>query len=121
MRDAPVFHGRDHVRSDPILAEWIELTLAAGWSNVGGTRAPSRYRFVPPYDASPVVGDAVTTPPGRHSVEIELAITGGTAGTLIATLPFTLPYDISVVGHDDTGAFHVFTVKQSGEIMDGYA
>lgn len=109
----PVIHGRDHAPggADAISSKWHTLTLVPSWVNVGGARPPARYRVMPPQDHVS----------GVPALELQLAVTGGTAGSQVTSLPYTFDFDASLIGHDETGALHVFTVKADGTVWDGVA
>lgn len=113
----PLVHGRDHQwrGADPLPADWIYVgeldapLFQNGWGNVGGTKAPLRFRYLPSKDHDSQL-------PG---IEIQGSITGGAFGTTIFTLPITYDFDVHLPATDDAGAFEVFTVKQNGDVMWG--
>lgn len=118
MSEKPIMHGRDHSGGgmDPIQADWVYVGASGApafqnsWTNAGGTKVPMRYRFLPQKDF------------GNQQVGIELqgSVTGGTTGTTVFTLPITLDYDLHLAASDDTGAYVVFTVQQSGDVVFGF-
>ncbi len=77
---------------------------------MGGDKAPLRFALCPGKDADT----------GQPRFEIEGSITGGTTGTVIFTLPFTLDYDIYRATVDSTGATGSVTIQQSGDVIAGY-
>lgn len=107
-------HGRSHGSrgSDPVLAVWHTLDLSGGdWTNVGGDYPNSRYRFLAEID-----GDQ------EPAVELEVYVTGGTAGSVIGNIgvtyaknhpPFFVP--------DGSGDPHAITLLANGDIQDGVA
>jgi hypothetical protein len=103
---------------DPIPADWVYVgsggtapAFQNGWDNMGGSKAPLRFAFVPGFDSSS----------GQPQLVIEGSITGGTASTTIFTLPFGRDYDTFPLICDGTGTPMVLTVKQSGDVVDGFA
>lgn len=115
----PLIHGTDHQwrGADPIKAEWIYVgdtdapAFQNGWGNVGGTKAPMRFRWLPARDTDSML-------PG---VEIQGSVVGGGIGDTIFTLPITYDYDVHLPATDDAGSFEVFTVKQNGDVVWGVA
>jgi hypothetical protein len=115
----PRIHGRDHTwrGADPISADWTYVgdtdapAFQNGWGNVGGTKAPMRYRYLPAKD----------TDSQLPCVEIQGSVTGGALGTTIFTIPLTLDYDVHLPASDDMGTFTPFTVKQNGDVVWGIA
>jgi len=112
-------HGRRHVGrgTDPIYSDWHyvgaagEAAFQNGWTNSGGTKAPMRWRFRP-------VLDPKTRQPG---FDIEGSVKDGTPATTIFTLPFTVDYDLHRIVPDDSGNPANITVKQNGDVVDGFA
>lgn len=99
------------------VADWVYVGAGGGapafqngWANSGGSYVPMRYRVLP-------YKDEASDQPG---LEIQGSVTGGTPGTAIFTLPFTVDYDLHLAASDDAGAFVVFTVQQSGDVVDGF-
>lgn len=110
----PYHHSSDHTwdGEDPIPVVWIALTLVNGWTNIGGSYPPARFCFLP----------------GRHAdngdpkIELELAVTGGVAGSVIANLGVTFDYNKPpFLVPDGSGGTFPVTVKANGDIVDGVA
>lgn len=118
MPEKPVLHGRDHNNGmDPIPADWHyvggsgEPAFQNSWANVGGTKAPLRYRFL-------AATDSASSAP---AVQIQGSVVGGSTGTVIFTLPVTRDYDVHLTACDDNGDLIVVTVKESGDVICGFA
>lgn len=118
-QNQPLIHGRDHQwrGADPLPADWVYVgdtdapPFQNGWDNVGGTKAPLRYRFWPAKDLDSQL-------PG---LEIQGSVAGGAVGDPIFTLPLTWDYDVHLPATNDAGSFEVFTVKQNGDVVWGIA
>lgn len=82
---------------------WINMTtFSNGWSNFGGSRAPTSYRKI---------GDVV---------ELRLAVKGGTASTSITTLPvgYRPPYILDFTGREGGNSYVQagFAVTTTGSV-----
>lgn len=118
-QNQPLIHANDHNwrGADPIPSNWHyvgdtdEPAFQNGFDNVGGTKSPMRYRFLPAKDLD-------SSLPG---IEIQGSVTGGSLGDTIFTLPLTWDYDVHLPATDDIGTFTPLTVKQNGDVVWGIA
>lgn len=83
--------------------EWTNISLAAGWSNVGSPYAPAQYRIQP-----------------NGVLELRGAITGGAAASLIFTLPATVLVDYTQwCPVDFSHVFGTVTLNAAGTLVWG--
>ena len=122
-------HGRDHAPDglDPARAgKWHKVgdpgepPFLNGWSNAGGSYGPTRFRLV-----VGAVGNETVGANTRQSLEIVLAVTGGTTGSVIFTLPagyfdWCNGEDVPGSGHDNTGTYRAWRINgATGDVTDG--
>lgn len=113
----PQRHSNDHAfdGEDPIPVEWHNLTLLNGWTEIDGNYPPARFAFLPGRDSD-----------GDPKIDLELAVTGGQSGSVIAKLKdsngnaVTFAYDKPpFLVPDDAGGSWPISVKANGDIVDG--
>lgn len=94
-----------------------EPAFQNSWANVGSGAVPMRFRRI----AGPII-PAVNIDSAQTAIELQGAVTGGSAGTTIFQLPdgYRPSYTLHLAACDHTGAFAVFTIKTDGEVVGGF-
>lgn len=105
-------HGRRHlgnVGTDPVYCDWYLLTLLNGWTDIGGGIPTARWCMLPGVD--PVSGDP--------KIELKLAVSSGTPGSVITNLGITFSADHPVFFvYDGTGTPHPVQLLANGDLID---
>lgn len=94
-----------------------EAVLLNSWTAIVG-EVPPRYRLiVGPSSTLETIDDR------NASLEIQMAVEGGTLNTAVTRLPpgYRPSHDLRLPASDEFGGFQVFTVKTDGYVIKGIA
>lgn len=100
-KEKPTVPAHVHAETDVRYPGWAAATLTATWAGVTPTDYFSGLRYRT----------------DSRSLHISGHVSGGAAGSVVATLPVTIAYQQSVLVPNDTGAPVQLIVKKTGDVV----